>query len=84
MCGFLEKLIGGGGGDTPTVVRESPLADQAKIDSEAAAAGAAEKTARKRRMRASSLLATGGMGDASAPSTATPGAAPGTKTTLGA
>ncbi len=49
---------------TPTVVRESPLADQAKLDAAAAAKAAAENTARKRRLRASSLLATGGAGDA--------------------
>ena len=74
--------IFGGGGDVPQVVRESPIVDQAKIDADAAAKSQQESTARKRRMRQSSLLATAGSGDASNVVTGQP-AAQG-KATLGA
>lgn len=60
---------------TPSVIRESPLADQAKIEGEAAS----RASARRRRIRASSLLATGGQGDTSSAATALPAA----KQTLG-
>lgn len=51
---------------TPPVVYESPKADQAAAEAEAAGKSAQDKTARRRRMRASSLLATGATGDTSA------------------
>jgi len=84
MCnvgGVFEKILGGGDAPPPVVVRESPLADQAKADAEAASKAAQATTARRRRVRASSLLATGGEGDTSAPLTAQPYAA--AKQTLG-
>lgn len=74
------KEIFGGGGSPPTVVRESPIADQAKIDAEAAAKASQEKLQRRRRLRASSLLATGGAGDTAVTASGTPAAKP----TLGA
>jgi hypothetical protein len=77
MC--LESVFGGGS-STPTVVQDSPIADQAKVDADAAAKGSQDKLARRRRLRASSLLATGGAGDMSSPVTGTPTAKP----TLGA
>jgi hypothetical protein len=77
MC--LDKIFGGGG-STPQVVRDSPLADQAKIDADAAAKSQQQSTQRKRRIRASSLLASGGGGDLSNPVTGQPEAKP----TLGA
>jgi len=66
MCG---SLLGGllGGGDKPEVVYQSPRADAAKAEAEANAKANAKaaqsKTMQRRRMRASSLLATGGDGD---------------------
>jgi hypothetical protein len=77
MC--LDKIFGGGG-STPQVIRDSPLADQARIDADAAAKARQESTQRKRRIRASSLLASGGGGDLSNPVTGQPEAKP----TLGA
>lgn len=80
MCSVFEKLTGlfgiGGSNKTPPVIRESPAADQAKIEGEAAQKAAS----RRRRVRASSLLATGGQGDMSTADTAVPAA----KQTLGA
>ncbi len=73
MCGFIDALFGSK--DTPPIVRESPAADQAKLEAEAAQ----KATSRRRRLRASSLLATGGQGDATTASTAAPAA----KQTLG-
>lgn len=73
----------GGGNKTPAVVAQSPLADQAKIDADAASKAAQAKTDRKRRVRASSLLATGGAGDTTAPVTGQPSAIA-AKPTLGA
>ena len=63
MCG---SLLGGlfGGGEKPPVVYSSPRADQEKADAEAASKSAQERIKRKRAARASSLLATGGGGDA--------------------
>ena len=62
MCG---SLLGGllGGGDKPEVVYQSPRADAAKAEAEANSKAAQSKTMQRRRMRASSLLATGGDGD---------------------
>jgi hypothetical protein len=54
------KLTGGG---TPALLASDPVGDQAKIDAESAAKGAQARTARRRRIRASSLLASGGQGD---------------------
>lgn len=82
MCNIgsvFERVLGGGDAPPPIVVRESPLADQAKAEADAAAKAAQATTARRRRVRASSLLATGGEGDLSAPVTAQPAA----KQTLG-
>lgn len=78
MC--LDALFGGG--STPPVVRSEPIADQAKIDSDAAGKSAQAKSQRKRMARASSLLATGGTGDLSSPVTGLPSAQ--SKPTLGA
>ena len=78
MC--LDGLFGGGDAPQPQVVRESPKADDARIQAEAAAKAAEEKGATKRRRKYQSLLATGGGGDASAVTTA----APAGKATLGA
>lgn len=82
MCGIFKEVgkLFGGGGDTPVVVRESPIADQAGIDTAAADKAAQEKATRRRKLRASSLLATGGVGDTSSPVTGLPNAKP----TLGA
>lgn len=86
MCGgALKKLadplnLFSSGADTPTVIQQSPLADQAKIEADASAKGGQEKVARRRRLRASSLLATGGAGDVSSPVTGDVSAKP----TLGA
>lgn len=77
--GASQKILGGGDAPPPVMVRESPIADQAKADAEAASKAAQATTARRRRVRASSLLATGGEGDVSAPLTAQPAA----KQTLG-
>ena len=62
MCG---SLLGGMllGKDRPEVVYQSPRAAAAKAEAEAAAKAAQSKTMQRRRMRASSLLATGGDGD---------------------
>ena len=68
--------------ETPAVVAQSPLADQAKIEADAQAKAAQARTDRKRRIRASSLLATGGAGDMTAPVTGQPTAI-GAKATLG-
>ena len=92
MCTGLEiaAVVGGtaaatsalsaGKGGTPAVVRQDPVADQAAIDAQAAGTAAQERTARKRRIRANSLLATGGQGDTVAPITGQAAAKP----TLGA
>lgn len=76
----IAKVFGGGADAPPVVIRESPIADQAKIDAEAAAKASQENLRRRRRMRASSLLATGGAGDTAVTTTETPAAKP----TLGA
>lgn len=68
MC--FESILGGG--KTPPVVQQSPLADQAKIDAEAAGKAAQAKSARRARIRASSLLATSGAGDTTQPVTGQP------------
>lgn len=82
MCGIFKSIgnLFGGGGETPTVIRESPVADQAVINAKAVAKAGQDSTARKRRLRASSLLATGGQGDTMAPVTGAVAAKP----TLGA
>ena len=72
----------GGGNKTPSVVQQSPLADQAGIDADARAKAGQARTDRKRRIRASSLLATGGGGDTTEPITGQPSAVGG-KATLG-
>lgn len=69
--------------DVPTVLRENPLADQAKLEADAAAKAQQDSTMRRRRIRASSLLATGGTGDPVDIVTGGPAAIPG-KPTLGA
>ena len=82
MCG-MDKLLGGilgGGAPAPTVVRESPAADDARIQAEAAAKASEDRAATKRRRKYQSLLATGGGGDATAPDVS----APAGKATLGA
>lgn len=76
--GGLTKMFGGDA-PAPTVVRESPKADDARIQAEAAAKAAEERAGAKRRRKNQSLLATGGGGDTTAPETA----APGGKATLG-
>jgi hypothetical protein len=55
-------------GGAPQVLQQSPIADQEKLAGEAAA----KASARRRSIRASSLLATGGAGDASSPVTGQP------------
>lgn len=65
MCGIVKSIFGGN--DSPPVVYQSPKADQAEIDAKAAATAAQDRTRRRRSMRASSLLATGGDGDLSSP-----------------
>lgn len=81
MCGGkIGEILGGG--DTPQVVRESPAADAAAADADARAKASTEKLESKRRKKASSLLATGGQGDLSAPATSMPSAA-GAKANLG-
>lgn len=82
MCG-IDKLLGsfmGGDAPAPTVVRESPKADDARIQADAAAKAAEDRANTKRRRKYQSLLATGGAGDASAPDVSAPGGKP----TLGA
>lgn len=69
--------------DAPPVIASSPVADQAGIEADAAAKAAQEKTQLRRRLRASSLLATGGSGDALSPLTGQPSAIA-SKSTLGA
>lgn len=82
MCGgIIESIFGGGDSSPPPVVQTSPIADQAKVDADAAGKSAQAKTARKRAARASSLLATGGSGDLSNPVTGLPSAQ--SKPTLG-
>lgn len=87
MCGFIDQLFGGGekaaAAPAPAVVREAPKVDDAKIQSDAAAEAAQDKTATKRRRRYQSLLATGGSGDPSTATTGIAGASAG-KPTLGA
>lgn len=61
----------------PVVIRDAPKADAAKIAAEAAAAASADSLNRRRRIRASSLLATGGQGDPNMPLATTPSATPG-------
>lgn len=78
MC--FDSLFGGG--KTPPVVAQSPIADQAVIDGDAKAKAGQARSERQRRMRASSLLATGGGGDTTAPVTGQPTAVGG-KATLG-
>lgn len=81
MCGGkIGQVLGGG--DTPTVVRESPAADAAKAAADAEAKASADKLDTRRRRKALSLLATGGQGDTSAPVTGMPSASAG-KPTLG-
>jgi len=63
MCGSLLGGLLGGGDNKPEVVYQSPRADAAKAEAEANAKAAQSKTMQRRRMRASSLLATGGDGD---------------------
>lgn len=90
MCGIVKSLMGGlvgglMGGDkssTPPVVYQSPKADQDAIDAKAAGDAAQDRTRRRRAMRSSSLLATGGAGDLSNPVTGSPMASG--KPTLGA
>lgn len=67
----------------PAVVRSDPVADDAKVQADAAAKAASERTTTTRRRKYSSLLATGGGGDVSAVSTMAPAAQAG-KQTLGA
>lgn len=67
---------------TPDVVAQSPLADQGAIDAEARAKAGQARSDRRRRIRASSLLATGGAGDTSDVVTGQPSAIGG-KATLG-
>lgn len=76
----VDKLTGKG--DTPTVLRENPAADQARLEADAAAKTQQESIARRRRTRSSSLLATGGQGDAIDPVSGQPTAIAG-KSTLG-
>lgn len=64
MCGFMRALMGGGERDTPPVVYSNPRADQEAADAVAASTAAQDRTRRRRSVRASSLLATGGDGDA--------------------
>lgn len=78
MCGLF-----GGGGSTPTIVRETPEADAAKAAADATAKAGMDKLETKRRRKAASLLATGGQGDTTAPATGMPSAAA-SKPTLGA
>lgn len=66
----------------PAVTQQSPLADQAKIDADAAAKAAQARTDRRRRQRGSSLMATMGGGDTTDPMTGQPTAIGG-KSTLG-
>ena len=93
MCGVVSSLVGGlasglfgslFGGDkkSPPIVQSTPLADQAAADAKAAGDAAQDRTRRRRSMRASSLLATGGDGDLSNPVTGAPSVAG--KPTLGA
>jgi hypothetical protein len=77
MCGNILGGLLGGGDEKPEVVYQSPKADAAKAESEANAKAAQAKTVQRRRMRASSLLATGGDGDMTGIGTV------GGKTTLG-
>lgn len=64
------------------VTKESPTKDQATIEAEAAALANQDVLKRRRRIRASSLMATGGLGDPSQPVLASPSAT--AKPTLGA
>lgn len=80
MCGKAISQLFGGDDPAPQVIRENPVADQAAIDAKAAATSAQERAAQKRRIKASSLLATGGAGDLSQVGTTQAGAKP----TLGA
>jgi hypothetical protein len=82
-AGAAVKSLGSSKGGAPQVVQSSPLADQAKIDAAASAKAAQDKTQLRRRLRASSLLATGGQGDTLDPVTGQPSAIAG-KSTLGA
>lgn len=82
MCGIVKSIFGGGEQSAPPVVYQTPKADQASADAEAAGVAAQDRTRRRRSVRASSLLATGGQGDLSNPVTGTPMAAG--KPTLGA
>lgn len=85
MCGIVKSIfksvssLFGGGAEAPPVVYQSPKADQAAIDAAASASAAQDRTKRRRSVRASSLLATGGEGDLSSPVTGSPSA----KATLG-
>jgi len=78
--GMAATTIAASGKKTPPVVSSSPLKDQAKIEADANAKALQEATARKRRQRSSSLLASGGAGDESEITTGSAGA----KATLGA
>lgn len=83
--GYSGKLASGVGNiipkvEVPTLLASDPVGDQAKIDAESSAKGAQARTSRRRRIRASSLLATGGTGDTADVVTGQPYAKP----TLGA
>ncbi|MFZ5558679.1 MAG: hypothetical protein ACOZDY_18520 [Pseudomonadota bacterium] len=79
MCGFIEKLLGGG--SAPTVIYQTPAADTSKADAEASSK--AMQSRNKRRRGTMSLLATGsGAGDTSSPVTGLPSAQAG-KSLLG-
>jgi len=80
MGGFAKMFGMGDDAPAPQVVRESPKADDARIQAEAAAKAAGERSATKRRRKYQSLLATGGAGDTTAPAVS----APAGKATLGA
>jgi hypothetical protein len=82
MCGIVKAIFGGGEKSAPPVVYQSPKADQAAVEAEASGVAAQDRTRRRRSVRASSLLATGGQGDtATSPVTGSPAAAG--KQTLG-
>lgn len=78
MCGIVKSILGGD--EKPPVVYQSPKKDQAEADAIAASTAAQDRTRRRRSMRASSLLATGGEGDLSSPVSGAPTA----KASLGA
>ena len=86
MCGSIPIIGDIFGKDTPPppeVVRQSPLADQAALDSAASARAATSRLDKRRRMSGLSLLASGASGDTTSPVTGKPAAAAGVKTKLG-